>query len=452
MHSDRTRRGRTERPLPLHRRITHRREGLKLTAYQLAERVGISPSYVSMIETGKKVPAEDVAMRIAQVLGDDPELYGAWAHDAREDLRSTLTHLNRASRYRDSQELQNRLARGDDVDTWEEFDQPFPLSTDSSSTPSANAAAAGHPDFISIPVLEDGADPGPDPVASDHVVEVLQLHARMLPDRPERPFAYRPAVTMVRRVHPLIHAGDLVILDAARTRISPETVQAVRFRGAITLSRVVVKGHALLLLPAGDSSDFDVVDLDGPDALDLLLAGTVVVTIRNWTTRNLRRPPEEQPILAIEQSVSARPARQVLPLGFRTPTTKPRRDRWKLTDDRFLERDCKWRRKYGWRPNQRPEDMDFLADHPGSRIRFRLLPPRAAKEDENPDPQYYLEMTLAEWRAALGEYCTRPNWERHGYIVAITRRRNGKYTEEFQRRWARYVRTPDSPPRTTSTP
>ena len=117
MHSDRTRRGRTERPLPLHRRITHRREGLKLTAYQLAEQVDISPSYMSMIETGKKVPMEDVAMRIAEALGDDQELYGAWAHDAREDLRSTLTHLNRASRYRDSQELQNRLARGDDVDT-----------------------------------------------------------------------------------------------------------------------------------------------------------------------------------------------------------------------------------------------------------------------------------------------------------------------------------------------
>ena len=321
MHSDRTRRGRTERPLPLHQRIIRRREGLKLTAYQLAKKVDISPSYMSMIETGKKVPMEDVAMRIAQALGDDPELYGAWAHDARvEDLHGTLTHLNRASRYRDSQELQNRLARGDDVDTWEEFDQPSPLSTDSSSTPSANAAAAGHPDFISIPVLEDGADPGPDPAASDHVVEVLQLHARMLPDRPERPFAYRPAVTMVRRVHPLIHAGDLVILDAARTRISPETVQAVRFRGVITLSRVLVKGHALLLLPAGDSSDFDVVDLDGPDALDLLLAGTVVVTIRNWTKRNLRRPPEEQPIL---NRCQRDPLGKLFPWGFARPRPSP---------------------------------------------------------------------------------------------------------------------------------
>ena len=67
---------------------------------------------------------------------------------------------------------------------------------------------------------------------------------------------------MVRRVQPLIHAGDLVILDAARNHVSPETVQAVRFRGAITLSRVLVKEHALLLLPAGDSSDFDVVDID----------------------------------------------------------------------------------------------------------------------------------------------------------------------------------------------
>ena len=89
--------------------------------------------------------------------------------------------------------------------------------------------------------------------------------------------------------------------------------------------------------------------------------------------------------------------------------------------------------------------MDFLNTHPEAMIRFRLL--------RDGEVHYYLEMTLDQWRTALGKYYYGwSNWQRHGYIVAITRRRGGEYTEEFQRRWARYVRTPDSPPRTTSTP
>ncbi len=34
---------------------------------------------------------------------------------------------------------------------------------------------------------------------------------------------------------------------------------------------------------------------------------------------------------------------------------------------------------------------------------------------------------------------------RNGYIVAITKRVKGEYTEEFQDRWAAYIRQPDSP-------
>ena len=78
--------------------------------------------------------------------------------------------------------------------------------------------------------------------------------------------------------------------------------------------------------------------------------------------------------------------------------------------------------------------MDFLADHPGSMIRFRLL------RHGNPEPQYYLEMTLEEWRAVLGRCYSSGNWERHGYVVAITRRHDGRYTEEFQPRWRGHVR------------
>ena len=450
MHADRTgRSGGPRTPLPVHERIARRRKALKLAAYRLADLVDISPSYMSMIEAGTKVPAEDVAKRLAEALGDDPHLYGAWAHEARvEDLAGRASEMTLASQYRESPKLKAELLEesfppddspkqsfeGEFSRVYNTLNEKLPDSARVEASP-AEAATRHHPEFLAIPVLEDGADPGPDPTASDRVIDVVQLHARMLPDRPEQPFAYRPTADMIHRVYPLIHAGDLVILDATRNRVTRDTVQAVRFRGAITLSRVLHKRDQLLLVPAGDSSDFDVVDLPDPDSLSQILVGTVIVTIRNWSTHDLRRPPEEQRMLAIEQSVAPSSPLNALPRR----KTGRRRDRWTLTNGRFLERDCKWSPKYGWRPNQRPEDMDFLAAHPGSMIRFRLL----RDEDENltpTTPRYFLEMTLEEWRAVLGRCYSSGNWERHGYVVAITRRHDGRYTEEFQPRWRDHVR------------
>ena len=51
-----------------------------------------------------------------------------------------------------------------------------------------------------------------------------------------------------------------------------------------------------------------------------------------------------------------------------------------------------------------------------------------------------LEMNAEQWRGALGDYHDGPTWLRNGYIVAITRRVDGEYTEEFQDRSAGYVR------------
>jgi hypothetical protein len=54
-------------------------------------------------------------------------------------------------------------------------------------------------------------------------------------------------------------------------------------------------------------------------------------------------------------------------------------------EEGFLVRDCQWHPRYGWRPVQRPEDMDYL-------------------------------------------------------VVATTHCREGEYTEEFQPRWKKYIR------------
>jgi transcriptional regulator with XRE-family HTH domain len=55
----------------MHLRIRRRREERGIPAYVLAKSLGISPAYISLIESGKKVPSEDIARRIAAALADD---------------------------------------------------------------------------------------------------------------------------------------------------------------------------------------------------------------------------------------------------------------------------------------------------------------------------------------------------------------------------------------------
>jgi transcriptional regulator with XRE-family HTH domain len=56
-----------------------------LTGLEFARRAGVSPSYVSLIEHGEKIPSDSVAVRMARVLGDDERLYRAWAATSRMD-------------------------------------------------------------------------------------------------------------------------------------------------------------------------------------------------------------------------------------------------------------------------------------------------------------------------------------------------------------------------------
>ena len=107
--------------LPMHRRIRIRREAIGLSATDLAERAGITPSYISVIESGARVPSEDVAVRLAQVLDDDPDLYLAWAQ-ARDvkDLSSHLSRLTRLWHYRTDPRMRDRLGSGQELDDEEE--------------------------------------------------------------------------------------------------------------------------------------------------------------------------------------------------------------------------------------------------------------------------------------------------------------------------------------------
>jgi transcriptional regulator with XRE-family HTH domain len=63
-----------------------RRDRLGINSAELAERAGISASYVSLIEKGAKVPDEEVAASLARALDDDEALYRGWSRASRLGL------------------------------------------------------------------------------------------------------------------------------------------------------------------------------------------------------------------------------------------------------------------------------------------------------------------------------------------------------------------------------
>ncbi len=117
--------------LTIHQRIRNRRQERGLAGYELARRVGISPSYISLIEKGTKVPSEEIAEKIARVLDDDPDLYRAWAHSTRVgDLEDTLTGVVRLMEISSDPRLRKLFSSGDDIDTLDGVGEPEAAATE----------------------------------------------------------------------------------------------------------------------------------------------------------------------------------------------------------------------------------------------------------------------------------------------------------------------------------
>jgi transcriptional regulator with XRE-family HTH domain len=286
----------------LNARIRTMRQKLGLTGAELAQRANISPSYVSLIESGAKVPDEDVAARIARVLRDEEDLYRAWARASRVGLHK-LNLLSRMEAISRSPEYLGLLERGESLPGGAEAEPGFiggaarsavysvvePASVaapepsrereGSPPAPTPNDPGA-EPEVLRVPVLAAGADPGrlaPSPVA---VTGHLLLDPRLVADHAaDRLFACEATGRDMKHLRGLLSPGDRVVFRRGG-RVSPDRICAVRGPGGLVLSRVLFKGRSLLLLPGEGERDFESVDVDGLKALPGIIAGTHVLLIR----------------------------------------------------------------------------------------------------------------------------------------------------------------------------
>jgi transcriptional regulator with XRE-family HTH domain len=287
----------------LNARIRSRRTQLGLTGAELSQRADISPSYVSLIEKGAKVPDEDVAARLAKALRDDEDLYRAWARAARLGLHrinllSRIEAISRSPAYLSLVErgealpqlpvelpADRRFAAAMAEASFASSGEPRPpaqpsLEQDSRPDPSSPRPDPSEPEFLRIPVLADGADPGrtlPSPLA---VRDRLVVDRRLVADHsPERLFAYEVTLPAMKHLRGLASPGDRIVFQRGG-RVGPDRICAVRTPEGIVLSRVLFKDRSLLLLPGEGERDFASVDVEGVKALPGVVAGTHVLLIR----------------------------------------------------------------------------------------------------------------------------------------------------------------------------
>jgi transcriptional regulator with XRE-family HTH domain len=281
----------------LNARIRTRRTQLGLTGAELSQRADISPSYVSLIEKGAKVPDEDVAARLAKALRDDEDLYRAWARASRLGLHR-INLLNRIETISRSPRYMRLFERGEVVPDEPPEDLPAdeaPARTrffaeTSVESPGAQASllpstplplpAPQESEVLRIPVLAEGSDPGrtlPSPLA---IRDRLLVDRRLVADHsPERLFAYEVTLPAMKHLRGLASPGDRIVFQRGG-RVRPDRICAVRTPEGVVLSRVLFKGRSLLLLPGEGERDFASVDVEGVKALPGVVAGTHVLLIR----------------------------------------------------------------------------------------------------------------------------------------------------------------------------
>jgi transcriptional regulator with XRE-family HTH domain len=258
---------------PFLRDLIGRRNAKGLTTRTLAEKLGVSAAFVSLVENGQKVPGDEVALEWAKALDVNPNLFAAWARSKRRSEPQTMMLGEAEYRYwQHDPNVQVQMADLDQIgfesissEQTELLERQLPLRQQPKEG------------VLRVPLFHEGADPdaGPKPLEYITVQEELLQGERLV-----RPFAYRISSQGVLRVSRTLHPGDYAVISRQQRHIEPEEIYAIRVRNRIVLSRVMEKGPGLLLLMS-DQGQGGIDVLNSEDGrTKSLIAGKVVVAIR----------------------------------------------------------------------------------------------------------------------------------------------------------------------------
>ena len=227
------------------------------------------------IERADKAPSEATAVALARALGDDVELYRAWAKARnRADLATALAAA--ATLQRLAGELGVAQTEGDPHGK-----ESAPPTREIVGAASREGAA---PALLRVPVVAEGADPGDALLPTADVIETLRLDPQLLPplDRLRRVFAYRVGEQGARRLPDLLAPGDYALVSRGADALAVGNVYAVRVGGRVELGRVASDGSTFSLSPSPGFAGFSVPASD-VTLLREVLVGRMIATIRKWS-------------------------------------------------------------------------------------------------------------------------------------------------------------------------
>ncbi|MCU0253409.1 MAG: helix-turn-helix domain-containing protein [Acidobacteria bacterium] len=276
--------------MDLHRRIRTLRLRRGMTGLELARRAGVSPSYVSLIEHGEKVPSERVAVRIAQALDEREEDYRVWAATARLDERTRQAVLRMRPAEtaprpsgRPGPETDGAPGRGTAPGVRRPPGRPRTRSRYEFEVAYRLDDEARAP-VLRVPLLAPGAMPQGDRPEPDQVEALLAVDARMLDrDSARGLVALRVDDTNGREVASWLRPGDVVVLDRRPGAFDPALLQGFRLDDGFLLARGSVGPGVLLVLPdPSHAGSPRVVPLSRPEDLAEVHVGSVIWSSRVW--------------------------------------------------------------------------------------------------------------------------------------------------------------------------
>ena len=278
-----------EGPDSVARSLRAARERRGLTTRELAARIGVSPAFITLIETGRKRPSAENARALAKVLGLPEEPLIAWVemggrYDRRmnatkligEYLRAMARHRPAADPPRAEPDSSQRLEGA------RHMLYSLSKATDRGEMPAATrligALGALGRNVQPAPLLAEGADPGRGGSPWDLAEDTVVIDRNLLPAQTaDDLWAYRISDAGARHAPDTLAAGDVVVLTREVWPLIGGAVYAVWLEGRVELSRVSAKEESLVVLLAGE---VELIRLPGPGVAPDELRGRVVLLVR----------------------------------------------------------------------------------------------------------------------------------------------------------------------------
>ena len=258
------------------------------TVRDLAAAADISPSYVSLIENGHKIPDAGTIERLGRALELDPALLRAWVTvrsrtpDATESVQAAQELMQRLGILDTSEPAEGWAAGLGTVMERESaiYDSAPPMMALNLAEPEPRGR------YVRVPMVEEGTMPL-EP-AGERSYSPLIMDRRALPDREQLrgAFAWRLSWSGVARIPGVYRSGDMIVIapDAWEPRIerfNPLMVFAVRSGGGAVLSRISWTGNQLVL-QGSHKAAVEVIEDATAERLRDLIVGRVIASVQRF--------------------------------------------------------------------------------------------------------------------------------------------------------------------------